>query len=103
MGSNKYAPLLDERDEYGWGDGEHTDKKKENITCHQNQLPADIQRSMAKDICSVHIEHAWANKGEKEGCKKQDFVAFQHQQSHSKEIRVTLSTWSFERVRVKAE
>ena len=57
---------------------------------------------MAEDVCSVHIEHARAKKGEKEGGKKQDFVAFQHQQGHSKEVGVGLSTWSFEDIRVKA-
>ena len=103
--SHKCPPLNDDRGEYGWYDGEHTDKEKKNIASHQNQLPADIQRLMAEDVCSVHIEHAGGKNDVKRSSKEKDYVvwkyfaACQNQHNNSKEVGVTVSTWSFEDIR----
>ena len=51
---------------------------------------------MAEGVCSDYVKIAGAKEGKEEGSKKQDFVAFQHQQCYSKEVGVSPSTWSFE-------
>ena len=63
---DEYIPALDHRDENGWGYGGNTNKEKEDIANHQNQLPANVQRSMAEEVCSIDMEPARAKKGEKE-------------------------------------
>ena len=99
---DKHAPILDDRDENGRGDGKHANKEKENIASHQNQLPAHVQRSVAEDIGSIDVEEAWSEKGDQHRGNEQLSVAFQHQQSNSEEVGVGLSAWSFEDIRVKA-
>ena len=37
---DEHVPTLNNRDEDGRGDGKHSNKEKENIANHQNQLPA---------------------------------------------------------------
>ena len=63
-------PVLNDRDENGRGDGKDTNEEKENIACHQNQLPAHVQRFMTEEVCSIDMEPAGAKKGDKERAKK---------------------------------
>ena len=95
-------PPFEDRYEYGRCDGKHTDKEKENIASHQNQLPAHVYRSVAEDVCPKDVKKAGAEKGDDYRGKKQLSTAFQHQQSNSKEVGVGLSTWGFEHIREKA-
>ena len=64
---DEHIPTLDDRDENGRGDGKDTNKEKENIASHQNQLPAHVQRFMSEDICSVDIEQAGTKKRKCQG------------------------------------
>ena len=98
---DEHIPAPDDRDENGRGDDKHTNKEKENIASHQNQLPAHVQRSMPEDVCSIDVEPAGAKKGDKKRGKKQNQVSFQYKIGYTKEVGVGLTTWRFERVGIK--
>ena len=100
--SDENSPVLDDRDENGRGDSKDTNKEKENIASHQNQLPAHVHRSVAEDVCPKDVKKAGAEKGNDYRGNKQLSTTFQHQQSNSKEVGVGLSTWGFEHVRDEA-
>ena len=72
---NENIPILDDRDENGRGDGKDTNKEKENIANHQNQLPAHIQRSMSEKVCSIDIEPARAKKRDEDRAEIENRVA----------------------------
>ena len=99
---DEHIPTPDDRDENGRGDGKDTNKEKENIASHQNQLPAHVQRFMAKEVCPVDMKPAGAKKRDEERAKVQNKVASQYKMSNSKEIGVGLSAWSFKHVVVEA-
>ena len=67
---DEHIPTFDDRDENGRGDDKDTNKKKENIASHQNQLPAHVQRFMAEEVYSIDIEPAGTKKRDKERAKK---------------------------------
>ena len=63
---DEHIPTPDDWDENSRGDDKHTNKEKENIASHQNQLPAHVQRFMPEGVCSVDIEPAGAKKRKRE-------------------------------------
>ena len=67
---DEHIPTPDDWDENSRGDDKHTNKEKENIASHQNQLPAHIQRLMLEDICSIDIEPARTKKRDQDRGKK---------------------------------
>ena len=81
---DEHIPTLDDRDENGRGDGKDTNKEKENIASHQNQLPAHVHRSVAEDVCPKDVKKAGSEKGDDYRGNKQLSTAFQHQQCNSK-------------------
>ena len=95
---DEHIPTLDDRDENGRSDGKYTNKEKEDVAYYQYKSPAQVQRFVPEQICSICIKSAWANKRKSDRSKELDVIALKYNMGHSKEVGVSLPTWCFERV-----